>query len=270
MLRWLLMCLLFLVAHGALASESSLLLGVNEGSSGSADFQQRQSKYRPFTDYLSGIVKKQVKLESASDLRSLKKNLQAGRFDLLMVRPSHISAAAMRDQKYVLVAAVKGEAITSFIVHKDSALKKPADLAGKSIMMPDENAYPSHVGLAMLKEAGLKPETQNIRFARTQEAVGYSVEQKLVDVGVVVSYSKVSKGWEDNGHRFLWRSKPLPYWSLIASPNLSADTVAKVREAIIKLNDMPEGEAILKSMGVNGFVAGNQQDYMDLLTYLKE
>jgi ABC-type phosphate/phosphonate transport system substrate-binding protein len=262
--------LLLLIFNGAQAGEGDLLLGVNEGSSGSTDFQQRQSKYRPFTDYLSGIVKKPVKLESAQDLKSLKKNLQSGRFDFLIVRPSHISAAAMRDQKYVLVAAAKGEAVTSFIVHKDSDLKKPSDLAGKAIMMPDENAYPSHVGLAMLKEAGLKPETQNIRFARTQEAVGYSVEQKLVDVGVVVSYSKVFKEWESNGHRVLWKSKPLPYWSLIASPQISPDMVAKVREAIIKLSDTPEGEATLKAMGVNGFVAGKQQDYMDLLAYLKE
>ena len=270
MLRWLLLSLLLLAAHGAAASEGSLLLGVNEGSSGSADFLQRQSKYRPFADYLSAVVKKQVKLESAQDLKSLKTNLHSGHFDLLMVRPSHISAAAMRDQKYVLVAAVKGNAITSFIVNKDSVLKGPADIAGKAIAMPDENAYPSHVALAMLKEAGLKPETQNIRFFRTQEAVGYAVEQKLVDVGVVISYSKVAKEWEGKGHRILWKSKPLPYWSIIASPRLSPDTVSKVREALLKLNDTSEGEKILKEIGVSGFVAGSQQEYMDLLAYLKE
>lgn len=270
MLRWLLMSLLFLAAHGATASDDNLLLGVNEGSSGSADFQQRQSKYKPFADYLSTVVKKQVMLESAQDLKSLKKNLQSGRFGLLMVRPSHISAAAMRDQKYVLVAAAKGSAVTSFIVHKDSALKKPSDLAGKSIAMPDVNAYPSRVGLAMLNEAGLKAESLNIRNFRTQEAVGYSVEQKLVDVGVVVSYSNVAKEWEGKGHRILFKSKPLPYWSIIASPKLSPETVSKVRAALLKLNDTPEGEATLKAIGVSAFEAGNQQEYMDLLTYLKE
>ncbi|BCB27908.1 hypothetical protein SKTS_27940 [Sulfurimicrobium lacus] len=270
MLRWLLVSLLFFSAHGAVASEGSLLFGVNEGSSGSADFLQRQGKYRSLADYVSGVVKKPVKLESAQDLRSLKTNLHSGHFDLLMVRPSHISAAAMRDQKYVLVAAAKGEAISSFIVNKDSAFKGPADLAGKSIAMPDEDAYPTHIALAMLKEAGIKPETQNIRFFRTQEAVGYSVEQKLVDVGVVISYSKVAREWEGKGHRVLWKSKPLPYWSVIASPRLSPDTVSKVREALLKLNDTPEGEKILKGMGVSSFVAGSQKDYMDLLAYLKE
>lgn len=270
MLRWLVLSLMWIVSMGAEAGDGSLLLGVNEGTSGSADFLQRQSKYRAFADYLGDAIKTQIKLESAQDLKSLKSNLASGRFDLLLVRPSHISATAMRDQKYALVAAVKGDAVTSFIVHKDSPLKGAADIAGKSIAMPDENAYPSHVGLAMLKEAKIKPETQNIRFFRSQEAVGYSVEQKLVDVGVVVSYSKVAKVWEDKGHRVLWKSKPLPFWSIIASPKLDQNTVSKVREALIKLNDTPEGEKILKEIGVSGFVAGKQQDYMDLLTYLNE
>lgn len=270
MLRWLLVSLLLLASSAKAADEGSVLLGVNEGSSGSADFQQMQGKYRAFADHIGAVLKKQVKLESAQDLRSLKSNLQKGHYDFLLVRPSHISATAMRDHKYALVAAVKGNATTSFVVHKDSPLKTPAEVAGKSIAMPDENAYPTHVALAMLAEAGIKPETQNIRKFRSQEAVGYSVEQKLVDVGVVISYSKVAREWESKGHRVLWKSKPLPYWSVIASPRISPDAVARVRDALLKLGDTPGGEKILKEMGIGGFVASSQQEYMDLLSYLKE
>lgn len=269
MLRYWLVSLLFLATQGAMAGDGGLL-GVNEGSSGNSDFAARQAKYQPFADYLGGVMNKQVKLESAQDLKLLVANLKSGRFDFLIVRPAHISAMAMRDQKYVLVAAAKGTAVTSFIVPKDSILKGPSDLVGKSIALPDENAYPSHVAIAMIKEAGLKPETLNIRNFRTQDAVGYSVEQKMIDVGVVVSYSKVAKEWEAKGHRVLWKSKPLPYWCMIASPKLRPETIAKVREALLKLNETPEGEKILKDIGVSAFVAGNQQDYMDLLAYLKE
>ena len=269
MLRLILASLLAL-STGALAAEKDILLGVNEGTSGSVDYQQRQAKYKGFADYLGGVLKAQVKLESAQDLKSLNNNLKNARYDFLLVRPCHISAKAMRDQHYVLVSAAKGEAITSFIVHKDSPLKKPADIAGKSIVMPDENAYPTHVALAMLKKEGIKPETQNIRNMRNQEGVGYAVEQKLADVGVVVSYSKVAKEWEKKGHRFLWQSKPLPFWSIIASPKMSPDDVAKVREALLKLDTVPNGPQILKDMGVSGFVAGNQEDYASLLGYLGE
>jgi phosphonate transport system substrate-binding protein len=269
MLRYLLACWLFLATHGAVADDGGLL-GVNEGSSSSSDFAARQMKYQPFADYLGRVTNKQVKLESAQNLKLLATNLKTGRFDFLVVRPAHLSAMAMRDQKYVLVATARGAAVMSFIVPKDSPLKRSSDLVGKSIAMPDENAYPSRVGLAMLREAGFKSETMNIRHFRTQEAVGYAVEQKLMDAGVVVSYSKVAQEWETKGHRVLWKSKPLPYWCMIASPKLPPETVASVREALLKLGDTAEGARILKDMGIEAFEAGRQQDYLDLLTYLKE
>lgn len=267
--HWFLMFLLICISSAA-SGDDGMLLGVNEGSSGSADFMQRQEKYQPFADFIGSVVKKPVMLATAQDLKLLKASLKSGHFDFMLVRPSHLSAGAMRDQKYVLVAAAKGNSIISFLVHKDSKLKKPADIAGKSIVMPDEDAYPTHVGLAMLRDAGIKREKENIRFFRTQEAVGYAVETKLVDVGVVISYSKVAKAWEGKGHRILWQSNPLPYWSLIASPKIDPETVARVRDAVTKLGNTPGGTEILKKMGVTGFIASNQQDYLDLLIYLKE
>lgn len=252
------------------ATENSLLFGVNEGSSGSADFLERQEKYRALTDYLSTTLKKQVRLESASDLKSLTSNLQNSRYDLLLVRPSHISAKAMRDNKYTLVASAKGDAYTYFIVHKDSPIKKPGDIRGKRIAMPDKLAYPTSAGLAMLRDFGMKPEKENIQYFRLQEAVGYAVKQKLVDVGVVISYSKVAKEWKSGGDAILIESKRLPFWSVIASPKMSQANIALVRAALTKLNDTAEGQKIMKNVGINGFVPGNQTDYNDLLAWLKE
>ena len=64
------------------ANECAILFGVNEGSSGSADFLEMQEKYRALTEYLSASLKKQVYLESASYLKNLTRNLQSGRYDL--------------------------------------------------------------------------------------------------------------------------------------------------------------------------------------------
>ena len=252
------------------ATDNVLLFGVNEGTSGSADFLERQEKYRGLTDYLSTALKKQVRLESASDLKSLTTNLQNARYDLLLVRPSHISAKAMRDNKYTLVASAKGDAYTYFIVHKDSPLKKSGDIHGKRIAMPDRLAYPASVGLAMLRDFGMNPEKENIQYFRSQEAVGYAVQQKLIDVGVVISYSKVAKEWKSSGNSILIESKKLPFWSIIASPKMSPENIALVRTALIKMNDSAEGEKIMKNVGINGFVPGSQADYIGLLDWLKE
>ncbi len=84
-----------------------------------AGFSERQEKYQPLANYLSQALKREVRLESASDLKNLTRSMEASRYTLVLIRPSHISAAAMRDQKYVLVAAAQGDAVAHFIVHKD-------------------------------------------------------------------------------------------------------------------------------------------------------
>lgn len=248
------------------AAEDSLLFGVNEGTSGTSNFADRQEKYQPLADYLGKNVRKQLKLESASDLKNLVRSLQAARYDMVLIRPSHISAAAMRDQGYSLLASAKGDAVAYFIVHKDSPLKSKSDLQGKRIVMPDEIAYPTKIGLAMLRDVG-NP-ASDIRLFRSQEAVGYAVEQRLSDVGVVISYSKVWKDWEKNGHRAIWQSEKLPYWSIVVSPKVKPEVVAKLREALVALDTTEEGKKILDKIGVKGFVPGNQQAYLDMLAWV--
>ena len=254
----------------ALPEGNTLLLGVNEGTSGSANFFERQEKYKGLAEYLEHTLKKSVRLESAQNLSSLTANLKSSRYDLLFVRPSHISGKAMRDQNYTLVASAKGDAYTYFIVSNNSTVKRPSDIHGKRIAMPDPLAYPTRAGLAMLRDIGITPEKENIRYFSTQEAVGYAVEKNLIDVGVIVSYSKVAKDWKTKGSPIALESKKLPFWSIIASPKISQNDIAKIRAALISLEDTENGKKIMESIGVKGFVAGNQQDYLDLLAWVKE
>jgi phosphonate transport system substrate-binding protein len=249
-------------------AETALVFGVNEGSSGSGSFLERQEKYKGLADLLSKALKRPVLLESAADLKSLTKNLNSSRYGLLLVRPSHISAKAMRDQKYVLVASAKGDAVAYFIVPKDSPLKQLTDVKGKSIVTPDEIAYPTWIGLAMLRDLGISKDKANIKSMSSQEAVGYVVEKHLADVGVVISYSKVAKDWTKSGNRFLAESKKLPFWSVIGSPKLSVGDVVKVREILMKLDTTEDGKKILKDIGVSSFVAGDPKAYLDMLDWV--
>ena len=249
------------------AGPAPLLFGVNEGSSGSIGFTIAK-KIQAARRASFQSVKAASNLGVCLDLKNLTKSLDSALWFIVGATEPFISAKAMRDQKYVLVAAAKGDAIAHFIVHKDSSLKQPSDLKGKSIVMPDEIAYPTWVGLAMLRDIGIGKGQADIRNFRSQEAVGYAVEQKLSDVGVVISYSKVAKDWTSKGHRFLWESKKLPFWSVIGSPKLTQEEIAKIREALIKLDQGEDGQKILKEIGVKGFVPGDQAAYLDMLKWV--
>ena len=247
----------------------SLLFGINEGTSSSLDAMFRHEKYAALSTYLSKATGKSFKTETSNILPILVRSLEKTKYDVLLVRPSHISARAMRDYGYRLLAAAKGESKVHFITRVDSPLKSLADVRGRIIAFPEEMAYPTQLGKAILREAGIDPSREKILSMDRQEAVGYAVREKMADVGVVISYSKVAKEWQAKGGRFLHTRDGLPFWSIIVSSKVTEATAARLRDALLGLENSPQGQAILKEIGIAGFVVGDQKAYLDMLTWVE-
>lgn len=257
---------LALWSGGALAAGGNVLMGVSEGVAEQASFSEMQEKYRPLTEYLGKVLKRKVVVESSQSFSSALANLEKERYDLMFARPSNILGRAIRDNKYQLVAMAKGNFTADFIVRKDSGFKKPEDVLGHPIAMPEKGALMSLAGLATLRDLGGKPASLQVRYAHYQEAVPYMVEQKFADVGVVAPAQ--SKAWEKKGGVTLFKSKKLPFWGIIASSKISANEVAAMQEALIAMENTEEGKAILKRIGVNGWTAGDGKDYVEMMKWL--
>jgi len=268
-MRRLIPWLMLLLSLTGPAAAKDLLFAVNEGTSSSADAVFRRDKYADLTTYLTRAVGKTVKTETSNVLPILVRNVEKQRYDVLLVRPSHISARAMRDNGYSLLVAAKGESRVHFIVRQDSPLKTLKDIRGHFIIFPSELAYPSVLSQAILRDEGIDFKSGRYQFMNRQEAVGYSVHEKLADVGVVISYSKVAKNWEKEGGRFLYTKDKLPFWSIIVSPKVSPDTVNRLRQAFLDLDKTPKGQEILKQIGIAGFVEAKQQAYIDMLNWVE-
>lgn len=251
------------------AASGQLLFAVNEGTSSSLDAVFRQDKYADLARHLSAATGKTIRMETSNILSIVIRNLEQQRYDVLLIRPSHIAAQAMRDHGYRLLVAAKGEAKTHFIVRGDSPLKTLKDIEGRFLVLPDEQAYPSNVALAVLRDAGVNPNKGRLQHMNRQEAVGYAIREKLADVGVVVSYSKVAREWQKEGGRFLYTKDKLPFWSVIVSPKVTEATAARLRTALLALDKSPQGREMLVKVGVDGFVAGDQQAYLSLLKWIE-
>lgn len=244
----------------------TVLFGIAEGVAEQASFADMQDKYQGLADYLGRVLKRKVVLESSQNIKSAAANLAKDRYDLMYVRPSNLTARALRDNKYQLVAMAKGDFSANFIVRKDSPFKKPQDIFGHVIAMPESGALMTKVGLATLRDLGEKITPQQVRYTRYQEAVGFMVENKFADVGVVAPGQV--KAWEKKGGVVLFKSKKVPFWSIIASGKIPKDEVLKMQKALIEMEATEEGKKILEKIGVKGWVAGNPQEYIDMLTWL--
>jgi phosphonate transport system substrate-binding protein len=264
-----LLIFLMLMAWGtaAMAAEQSVLLGISEGLAEQASFSDLQDKYRPFADYLGQVVKRKVIFESSQNIKSAAANLQKGRYDLMYVRPANLAAKAIRDNNYKLVAMAKGEFVAAFIVSNDSPLKKPEDVLNKKIALPEKGSLMANVGLATLRDMG-GTRQDLLHFTHYQEAIGFMLDQHFADVGIVAPI--MVKAWEKKGGRVLFESKKLPFWCVIAGPQISDGDVAKLRDALLNMENSDEGKKILQRIGVKGWVPGDQQQYVEMVNWLSK
>ena len=259
------MALMFAAASPARAA-NNVLFGIAEGVAEQASFGDMQDKYQPLADYLGRVIKAKVTLESSQSIKSALVNLKKGRYDLMFCRPSNVSGKAIRDDKYQLVAMAKGDFSANFIVRKDSGITKPEDIMTRNIALPEQGSLMAKVGLATIRDLGGKIPPNQLRYTHYQDAVNFMVEMKFSDVGIVAP--ALAKAWEKKGGVTLFKSKKLPFWSIIASPQISKDEVVKMQKALIEMENTDEGKKILAKVGVKGWIAGNPQDYVDMLTWL--
>lgn len=255
---------LMLMANSAHAA--NLLFGIAEGVAEQVSFGDLQDKYQPLADYLGRLLKNKVTLESSQNIPSAMANLQKGRFDLMFCRPSNVSAKAIRDNKYQLVAMAKGDFAANFVVRKDHSFKKSEDILPKIIALPEESSLMAKAGLATMRDMGGKPKPEQLRYTRYQEAVTFMLEMKFADVGIVAPAQ--AKAWVKKGGVIFFKSKNLPFWSIIASPKMSRADVDKMQKALIEMEDSDEGKKILAKIGVKGWVPGKAQDYVEMLSWL--
>lgn len=247
---------------------SQLFFAVNEGSSSAQDTLFRNQKYRGLIDQIAQVTGKKVVFETSNVLSVLERNLARQRYDLAFVRPSTMTARAMRDHGYRLVAMAKGEIKVHFIVPPGSPLKDLKDMRGRFILMPDRKSTPAQVALAMMRDLGLDPAKERVQMLSQQEAVLYALENRLADVGVLAS-PKLIQNWQEKGGRVLHVKDKLPFWAVIASPAVSDGTLRTVQQMLLELETTPQGQEILKAIEVKGFVPGSPQAYLDMLKWME-
>jgi len=245
-----------------------LLFAVNEGATTSVTHVELLQRYAPLADAMETALSRPVKVEVYPDTGRFRSELERQRrFDLVFGKTVNLLAGMVRDKKYEAIVKTKMPYVAGFITMKDSPIKKPADMRGKVVMMP-ERVFTTKLGEAKLRELGFKENEVTVRYTRFQEAVANSVETGSADVGVV--NPTVKQEWLKKGNPVLLEAKPVPNWSIIASPALTQAELARLRNALIALKDSEHGNEVLKNISVPEFVAATNAEYVELLKYIGE
>jgi ABC-type phosphate/phosphonate transport system substrate-binding protein len=173
-------------------------------------------------------------------------------------------AKLVRDNGYQPLVRRADPYKAAFIVAKDSPIKTLADVGSATIVMPDEFAATTAVARAELNR--LKLNNVKITHVKFQEVVSMEVKLGMGKVGVV--NPTIARKWAEEGGRVLAETQPVVNWSLLASPQVPAASVEKLRDALMAMNT--HAQAVLSQLGVKAWALAERKDYMDLLAYTKE
>ena len=255
-------------ARGA-EPQQRLTLAVNEGGAANADSAETLFKYQEFAELIEKALRRQVVLVAVRDPDKLRKAFKKHEYTFLLSRPADTPAEAIRDSGYQPVVTAKEPSQTLFIVPKDSPLKTIADVRGKTIVTPDAYTHMWRVANAMLRDANIIMANESVKAMRDQAAIGWSMENKFYDVGVVNVISGIGRTWEKKGGRVIAKSREMPNMPFIAAPEVSAEQIARLRTAIIALDDTDAGKAVLKKIGVpTGFQLAQPDAFISYLAWV--
>lgn len=255
----------------AAETHGRITMAVNEGAAGNADFADILFRYEEFSQVAGKALGAPVVIVSARNRDRLQENLKNRAYKLLISRPNDVPAQAVRDFDFVPVASGKEPYRTLFIVPKDSPLKTIADVKGKTIVTPDQYSNMWRAAKAMLRDSNIDMLKESVKSMRDQAAIGWSVENQMFDVGVVNSASGIGRNWQKNGGRVIAASRDQINMPLIASPDLSAAQIAKLRAAILALDSTDSGRAVLKKINLPaGFRDTPREEFLVFLKWLGE
>jgi len=97
--------------------------------------------------------------------------------------------------------------------------------------------------------------------------VPFFVENNLTQSGATAANALV-KAWQAKGGKVLAQSKPVPIKHILASPNLSADQIEKVREYLLGLDGNDEGKKKLEPTKYTGFEKYDEAKMLELGAWL--
>ena len=215
--------------------------------------------YQPLVDHLNRQLSKariesKIELEASRDYQAYEEKFRARSPDILLPNPWH-TLQAMKVGYHVIAMAGDAEDFKGiFIVRKDSPIRVPADLNGKTVAYP----APSALAAAMMPQLWLATQGLDVRrdtesrYVGSQESAILNAYLKEADAGATWpppwrAFQKAHPN-EAAQLRVIWETPSLISNAVMARSDLPADLVERVRNTLLRLGEDAEGRHVLAAM----------------------
>lgn len=253
-------------APAAGAQGDELVLGVfpRQGA------QMAHEQYGPIARYLSSVLQRVIRLETAKDFDAFWDNVEKQRYDLIHYNQYHyVKSHATVGYEVILRNEEFGKPtmVPALIVRKDSGISSVADLKGKHVVFGGgRTAMVAYIGAkALLAEHGVHDGDYKEQVAVNPLNAVIAVALGQADAAgtgdIALNVSGIAKRVDVTELTVLATGVELPHLPWAARKGLDHTVVEKVQAALVGLDATPDGRKILDDAGVTRFIPARDADY---------
>lgn len=237
--------------------------------------QKLSESYQPLMEYLNSHFEGvNFELEASRDYQVYETKFRARTPDFILPNPWQTIQAEKAGYNVIAMAGDAQDFKGIFIIRKDSGIKTPADLKGRSV------SYPSYTALAacIMPQYFLYQNGIDINKDITNLYVG-SQESSIMNA--YLNKSAAAATWPPPWRVFqkdhpkeaselvvIWETPYLLNNSVMARDDVPAPIRDKVKALLTGLNQAPGGAAILAGMETAAFYPATNQTYEIIQTYI--
>jgi phosphonate transport system substrate-binding protein len=224
--------------------------------------------YQPLIDYLNGRLQgARLALEASRDYAKFEEKYRARRPEFLLPNPWQTLQAMKVGYRVIAMAGEPQDFKGIFVVRRDSSLKRPADLKGKSV------SYPSPTALAacimpqyFLHNHGINvnADIEN-RYVGSQESSIMNAYLRLTAAGA--TWPPPWRAFQKDQPReaaelkVIWETESLVNNSVMVRGDVPLEVAQQVRVLLLGLDGTKEGKSILAGMETARFLPASDQEY---------
>lgn len=238
--------------------------------------QKLMETYQPLINHINqGLEGARIELEASRDYQIYEAKIEQREPAFILPNPWQTLVAMKKGYQVVAMAGKAEDFKGIFIVRKDSGIRQPQDLIGKTV------AYPSPTALAaaimpqyFLHQAGL-----NINHDIQNNYVG---SQESAIMNVYLGSAAASATWPPPWRAFvkehpqeaaqlevIWQTEPLLNNSVMVRDDVPLDLIEQVKQQLLSLHQSTQGQRILAFMETEQFYASNNARYDLVRDYIQ-
>ena len=227
--------------------------------------------FLPMKEYLETQLGRRIVLSTAPEFRTYVRRAARGDYDIYQTAP-HFALLAETDQGYRRVSRLTRELDGDIVVRLDSALRRPEDLRGRTVITPDALAITSMLGEELLRQRGLKP-GEDYRLLRTvshnnaiMTVLRAEADAALTSAAVYERFAPELK----RELRLLAKTRAVPHMMVMAHRRLSEADYRRLKAALLGFTRDGPGRGFFEKTGYGDMGPISDADMARLRPFLHE